>query len=115
MKPAKENPARVRRQRPVRASGSKLSAFASRLLDGWRHIQLPLVDVNLVVAVSGGADSTALLLAIHELIAIGRLHANLVVAHLDHGLRPQSKEDARWVADLAAHLGYEVATGRRHA
>src|SRR6266566_9229343 len=111
MKPVKENSARVKGQRPVRASSSKLSAFARRLLDAWRHIQLPLVDVNLVVAVSGGADSTALLLAIDELIASGRLNASLVVAHLDHGLRPQSKEDAKWVANLAQQLGYEVATG----
>lgn len=112
MKPTAENPARVKRVRPVRASGLKLSVFARRLLDAWRNLQLPLGNVNIVVAVSGGADSTALLLAIHELLGLGHLKAQLVIAHLDHGLRPQSKNDAKWVANLARQLGYEIATGR---
>jgi len=108
----KPNPARVKRQRPVRASGLKLSAFARRLLDAWLTLRLPFADANIVVAVSGGADSTALLLAIDELIARRQLDANVVVAHLDHGLRPQSKDDAKWVANLAERLGYEITTGR---
>src|SRR2546425_13095384 len=111
MKTRVENPRRVKRVRPVRASGLKLSMFARRLLNAWRS-QLPLKGVNIVVAVSGSADSTALLLAMHELIVIGHLKATLTVAHLDHRLRQQSREDAKWVAKLANQLGYEIAAGR---
>jgi tRNA(Ile)-lysidine synthase len=100
------------RVRPVRTSRVKLSAFARRLLDTWQELRLPLADSRIVVAVSGGADSTALLLAIHELIAGRQLRANLLVAHLDHSLRKQSKDDARWVTSLAQELGYESATRR---
>lgn len=53
----------------------------------------------LEVAVSGGADSLALLL-------LGYLYdQNLRIWHLDHGLRPSSGDEARRVGDLAAALG----------
>ena len=67
---------------------------------------------TIVVAVSGGADSTALLLALHELKAASKLAVDICVAHLDHKLRKTSGTDARWVADLAAKLGYECVVGR---
>lgn len=102
----------AKRVRPVRSSRVKLSAFARRLLEAWRDLQLPLSHATVVVAVSGGADSTALLLALAELIARRELHANLIVAHLDHALRQQSKADAAWVAKLAQGLGHESAGGR---
>src|SRR5713226_9315384 len=86
MKTREQNPTGVKRARPVRASGLKLSIFARRLLSAWRNLQLPLKGTNIVVAVSGGADSTALLLAMHELNAIGHLKATVTVAHLDHRL-----------------------------
>ncbi len=57
----------------------------------------------LVVGVSGGADSVALL---RSLLLVG---ARPVVAHLDHQLRPESSEDAHWVAALCAELGVECA------
>jgi len=57
-------------------------------------------DATLVLAVSGGPDSMALL---HGAAAAGRW--DLVIAHLDHGLRPDSADDARFVADAAAALG----------
>lgn len=67
----------------------------------------------MVVAVSGGADSTALLLALDELLKAGQLSLKLTVAHLDHGLRGAAGEqDARWVAELARELGYEIRQGR---
>jgi tRNA(Ile)-lysidine synthase len=93
-------------------AGPRLSTFARLLLADWRRLKLPTVGEKLVVAVSGGADSTALLLAIEELIRARKLSVSILAAHLDHGIRPQSKEDARWVAKLAKGLGFISVTGR---
>jgi tRNA(Ile)-lysidine synthase len=82
------------------------------LARGWKRLALPS-DARLVVAVSGGADSTALLLAFDELIKSGRTALTLRVAHLDHGLRGEAGAcDARFVAELAGALGYEVTIAR---
>ena len=67
---------------------------------------------TVVVAVSGGADSTALLLAIDELKTHHKLYTTICVAHLDHRLRKSSSKDAKWVADLAAKLGFRSVIGR---
>ena len=77
------------------------------MLAEWKRLALPVKDSRMVVAVSGGADSVALLLALDELLEAERLSINLAVAHLDHGLRASSCEDARWVEELAASSGYE--------
>jgi len=61
-----------------------------------------------VVAVSGGADSTSLLLALDELSRINKLQLKIVVAHLDHGLRKESGADARWVRQMAESLAGEI-------
>lgn len=67
----------------------------------------------MIVAVSGGADSSALLFALHELMRAKRLDLELIVAHLDHGLRGKtSREDAQWVGELAKKLGYRFVLGR---
>jgi tRNA(Ile)-lysidine synthase len=112
MNPAAKNATATKRQRPIRSSGGKLSVFARRLFSAWQTLQLPLADACVVVAVSGGADSTGLLLAINELIVAGRLNLTVIVAHLDHGLRREGKDDADWVAKLTANLGHEFATRR---
>jgi len=68
---------------------------------------------TVVVACSGGRDSTALSLAMAELLAdpafCARFSApvELVVWHLDHGLRQSSSLDASFVQRLAAELGAE--------
>lgn len=82
------------------------------LLSEWRKLKLPFSDETVVVAVSGGADSTALLLALHELRSAHKLSVRICVAHLDHRLRPSSANDAKWVATLAEKLGYECVVGR---
>lgn len=58
------------------------------------------------LAVSGGADSTALLLLMASLRCAENFSA--VVLHVDHGLRPDSAEDARFVKKLACrhHLPF---------
>lgn len=82
------------------------------LLTTWRKLQLPTEAETVVVAVSGGADSTALLLALDELTKLGKLNLLICVAHLDHGLRRGSRKDAKWVTELAKNLGYGSVTGR---
>jgi tRNA(Ile)-lysidine synthase len=78
----------------------------------WRRLKLPTSNDSVLVAVSGGADSTALLLGIEELTAKGRLSLHVRVAHLDHGLRPSSRKDAKFVKTLGQQLGFEVTVGR---
>src|SRR5438093_5666045 len=89
---------------------SKLSRFARQLLREWTRLKLPQKDAPLVVAVSGGADSVSLLLALDELILSGELSVDLQIAHLDHRLRKGSGDDARWVKALAKRLRYPAIT-----
>ena len=51
-----------------------------------------------LVGVSGGTDSLALLHLLWRQLGADRL----IVAHLDHGLRPESADDAHFVANTAA-------------
>ena len=67
---------------------------------------IPYAAQAVVVGVSGGADSVALLRA---LLLAG---ARPVAAHLDHALRPDSAGDADWVRDLAAGLGVPFRSAR---
>ena len=67
---------------------------------------------TLGLAVSGGADSTALLTVLADLRET--LGFRAVVLHVDHGLRPDSHDDARFVADLAARFGLPCHTLRAH-
>jgi tRNA(Ile)-lysidine synthase len=58
---------------------------------------------RVLVAVSGGPDSVALLHLLYELR--DELRLQLEVTHLQHGIRgEEAKEDARFVAELAASL-----------
>jgi tRNA(Ile)-lysidine synthase len=89
-----------------------LTKFARSLLDEWRKLGLPLSNATIVVAVSGGADSVALLLAINELIRAKKLTLTIVVAHFNHKLRGAAGDaDARWVKSLVRQLTYRIAAG----
>ena len=63
----------------------------------------------LIVAVSGGADSVALLTA----LALLRrpLDLRLHVAHFDHRLRPDSADDAKWLEDYCRRQGFDFICG----
>ena len=68
-----------------------------------RYALLSRAD-RVLVAVSGGPDSVALVHLLHELREEFQLHVEL--AHLQHGIRgAEAKEDARFVAALAENLG----------
>lgn len=63
---------------------------------------------TLVVAVSGGPDSVCLLKILFQLQRW--LNIGLIVAHLDHGLRPQEDEkETEFVANLAKRLNLTLA------
>jgi tRNA(Ile)-lysidine synthase len=85
--------------------------FARSLLAEWRRRRWPARGERVLVAVSGGADSTALLLALEELKRVGLLDVELTTAHLNHGLRGASaEEDARFAASLARSHGFEFVS-----
>lgn len=67
-------------------------------------------DVTVVVAVSGGCDSVALLCALRAIATDGPGH--LCVAHLNHQLRDEADEDERFVVDLCRRLGVTCEVGR---
>jgi tRNA(Ile)-lysidine synthase len=57
-------------------------------------------DVPILVGVSGGADSLALLFGLEA------LGYPLVIAHVDHALRPESRAEADFVQNIAASQGW---------
>lgn len=65
---------------------------------------------SVLVAVSGGPDSSCLLDVLARLQ--DKLDLELFVAHVDHGLSPESEEVAATVAREAATLGYDVHVAR---
>jgi tRNA(Ile)-lysidine synthase len=65
---------------------------------------------RVVVAVSGGPDSLALLCILRELTPAFPLH--LTVAHFDHGWRAESPADRDFVASVAAAWGYDFRSAR---
>jgi tRNA(Ile)-lysidine synthetase-like protein len=65
---------------------------------------------RVLLAVSGGGDSTALLAILWALR--NSLGLELSLAHADHGLRPESGEDAAFVRDLARSLDLDLAEAR---
>lgn len=69
-------------------------------------------DAHLLLAVSGGPDSIALLHGAARLVATGQRAWRLSVAHLDHALRPDSADDAAFVGATASALGLAGAVRR---
>ena len=66
---------------------------------------------KLALAVSGGADSVALmLLAARWRALIGGEAPDVTVLTVDHGLRPESGDEARWVEHLAVSMDFSHAT-----
>ncbi len=81
-------------------------------LETFFRAPLPLAAGDgVIAALSGGADSTALLWGLAQLAA--RRGAKLVAAHLDHGLDPGSAGRASAAAATAARLGVPFVGARR--
>ena len=96
---------------PSATTSSPLDRLAAAVARGTDALQLPS-DASLVLAVSGGPDSTALLHGAARLIAEGARAWTIIVAHLDHGLQDGSAADAEYVGDTAGLLGLEFVSSR---
>jgi tRNA(Ile)-lysidine synthase len=83
-----------------------LESFESRFAKSWPAEQWR--GERLLVAVSGGSDSTALLSWLARFGDAGRL----TVGHLNHGLRPEAAADAVFVRELAESLGLAYVEGQ---
>ncbi len=82
-----------------------------KFLTAIRDQQLVSPGDRVLLAVSGGADSTAMLRLFLEIRA--HYHLDLVVAHLNHGLRQEeSNEDEEHVRQLAAIFHLEIVAER---
>ncbi|MFI4876409.1 MAG: tRNA lysidine(34) synthetase TilS [Blastopirellula sp. JB062] len=67
-------------------------------------------DCTVLIAVSGGADSVALLRALSAIRQAGQ--GSLMVAHLDHQLRAESAKDSDFVENLASSLQLPAEIGK---
>jgi tRNA(Ile)-lysidine synthase len=87
--------------------------FVRGLITEWRQLQLPFEGESVIVAVSGGADSTALLLALSDLKERKKLEYKFIAAHFNHKLRGiESDGDERFVSELARGLGFAFSSGK---
>ena len=91
-----------------------MHGFVRNLITEWRRLELPFEAETVLVAVSGGADSVALLLAIDDLRKRKKLDLRIVVAHFDHKLRHDSFSDLEYVRELTAKHKFELAHGEWH-
>ncbi|MBI2871094.1 MAG: tRNA lysidine(34) synthetase TilS [Candidatus Omnitrophica bacterium] len=84
--------------------------LSSHVLQEIKTRKLLLPGEKIVLAVSGGPDSMALLHAFCTFRTA--LHLNLTVAHLDHCLRKGSKQDAEFVKSACRVLNVPFVSGR---
>lgn len=88
--------------------------FPRSFLTEWRKLGLPFGGETFVAAVSGGADSVSLALALAELKKREKLNLRFVIAHFNHDLRgAESDEDERFVKNFAEEFGFELALRRK--
>ncbi|MBC8350951.1 MAG: tRNA lysidine(34) synthetase TilS [Planctomycetes bacterium] len=81
--------------------------FEEQLAEAWPVSNWKRVPI--LVAVSGGADSVALLRGLRTLA--GPAGSALVVGHFNHRLRPDSDDDVDFVRDLSETLGVPCDIG----
>ena len=86
--------------------------FTRQLITEWRKLGLPFEGKTMIVAVSGGADSVSLALALNELIERKKLDLRLILAHFNHKLRGQESDfDEQFVKDFAEKFDFELVLG----
>lgn len=79
-----------------------MNNFVRKLLTEWRKMKLPFAGGRIILAVSGGADSTALTLAFADLVRRKKICSEIFIAHFNHKLRgEEGDKDAEFTAQLA--------------
>ena len=107
-----------RRSRPAAARAGN-HGLEQRLLQAWRSVEADVPSGPIVLGFSGGADSLALAIALGRTSPLFR--REIVLLHVDHGLRPESADEAETAVRLASALnlaivveGVEPERLRRH-
>ncbi len=78
----------------------------------WRHLDLPFSDKTIILAVSGGADSVSLTLALEDLVKRKKLRNKFIIAHFNHKLRgEESDADEEFVRDVGVETGFDFVSG----
>lgn len=90
-------------------SFDRLLDTCARQLSRYENV---VAERPVLAAVSGGVDSTVLLHALARLRDQGRLSGTLCCAHVDHGVRPDSRANAAHVVERCERLGVAVAVRR---
>lgn len=82
----------------------------SRLRKTIKKYEMLLPGEKIVIGVSGGADSIGLL---HALLELEKYDTELIVAHLNHGIRgKEAKRDSLFVKRAADSLGLKFEIGK---
>src|ERR1700744_1567609 len=90
-----------------------MTKIEQSVLRSIRDMSMLAVGDRVGVAVSGGADSVALLLLLQKLTS--KLGITLAVVHFDHCLRgAESDADAKFVRELAQQRGLGFFSAREH-
>ena len=84
-----------------------------RFVDHLRGLGVVDLPSGWLIALSGGCDSVALLHLFRR--AASEFGLSLTASHLDHAMRPESADDARWVAGLCADWDIPLVTDRLSA
>jgi len=71
-----------------------------------KNFDSEVLDSNIAIAVSGGVDSLVLMNLANESKAIK--NKDVFILTIDHGLRPESKNECKFVEGLAKKLGFKV-------
>jgi tRNA(Ile)-lysidine synthase len=93
------------------SSPEPVRQLANAVAHGTDALRIP-PGAAIVLAVSGGPDSTALLHGAAHLVDSGARRWRLIVAHLDHQLRDDAASDAERVREMAESLGLPFRPGR---
>jgi len=85
-----------------------MNDFVRKFLTEWRKLGLPFENETIIAAVSGGADSVSLLLALYELRTRKKLKNRFIIAHFNHNLRgEESEKDLEFVRSLTRKFNFE--------
>ncbi len=96
---------------PGAAARARAASVPRRFAAHLRRSGLLPAQDRVLVALSGGADSVVLL----HLLRFGEPRRDLVAAHFDHAMRPDSAADAAWTRGLCRAWGIALEVGRAEA